>query len=73
MEGVLIKLEEIYAQVQSTSTDVKLLLERDTVTRGRVDDHETRLRSLERLRQLAPIGTLIAGVLAGVAKATGLA
>ncbi|MFJ7588429.1 hypothetical protein ACIQZO_13790 [Streptomyces sp. NPDC097617] len=72
---VEIGAREIYDEVVGLREDMRSVAEKGEELRTDVDDHETRIRDLERWRYAMPIAAVSGVVAAGVtvAKATGKA
>ncbi|MFI7357160.1 MULTISPECIES: hypothetical protein [Streptomyces] len=72
---VEIGAREIYDEVVGLREDMRSVAEKGEELRADVDDHETRIRDLERWRYALPVAAVSGVVAAGVtvAKATGKA
>ncbi|MEU7186441.1 hypothetical protein [Streptomyces sp. NPDC045369] len=72
--GVTIGAREIYDELVALRGDVRSLSQTHAAVAQTLDDHETRLRGLERWRYALPVaavtsaGTLIAAVLKAIGK-----
>jgi hypothetical protein len=71
--GVTISAREIYDQIVGLRDDVRSLVQSNAEVGKVLDDHETRLRSVERWKYAVPTATVGAIVSAGItiAKALG--
>lgn len=71
--GVTISAREIYDQIVGLRDDVRSLVQSNAEVGKVLDDHETRLRSVERWKYTVPVAALTAVTSAGVtiAKAFG--
>lgn len=65
--GVLIGTREIYDQVIGMRADVQALVQANTATFAKLDDHEARLRSIERWKYTIPTALITTVVSGGVA------
>lgn len=70
--GVHIGAREIYDQVVGLRDDVRSLVQSNSATQETLDDHEDRLRSVERWKYSVPVAALGAIVSAGVTVAKAL-
>jgi hypothetical protein len=71
--GVNISAREIYDQIVGLRDDVRSLVQSNAAVQTALDDHETRLRSVERWKYAVPTATVGAIISAGItiAKAVG--
>lgn len=71
--GVHIGAREIYDQVVGLRGDVRSLVESREAVEETLDDHEERLRSIERWKYSVPVAALsaVAGAVVSIVKATG--
>jgi hypothetical protein len=71
--GVTISAREIYDQIVGLRDDVRSLVQSNAEVGKTLEDHETRLRSVERWKYAVPTATVGAIVSAGItiAKALG--
>jgi hypothetical protein len=71
--GVNISAREIYDQIVGLRDDVRSLVQSNAAVQTTLDDHETRIRSVERWKYAVPTATVGAIVSAGItiAKAVG--
>jgi hypothetical protein len=71
--GVNISAREIYDQIVGLRDDVRSLVQSNAAVQTTLDDHETRIRSVERWKYAVPTATVGAIVSAGItiAKALG--
>jgi hypothetical protein len=71
--GVTISAREIYDQIVGLRDDVRSLVQSNAEVGKQLDDHENRLRSVERWKYTVPVATIGAVLSAGVtiAKAIG--
>ncbi len=72
--GVTISGRDIYDQIVGLRDDVRSLLQSNESVNETLDDHEERLRAVERWKYSVPIGAIagLGGAAVAVAKATGL-
>lgn len=70
--GVTISAREIYDQIVGLRDDVRSLVQSNTELGKQVDDHEERLRSIERWKHAVPVATIGAVASAGVTIFTAL-
>jgi len=72
--GVTISAREIYDEIVGMRGDVRSLVENREETDKTLDDHESRLRSLEAYKYAYPVGAVtgLLGGLATLAKAAGI-
>lgn len=64
--GVTISSREIYDEIVGMRADVQSLVQSNAVISRQLDDHESRLRSLERWRYAVPTAVLGTVVSAGI-------
>jgi hypothetical protein len=71
--GVNISAREIYDQIVGLRDDVRSLVQSNAAVQTTLDDHETRIRSVERWKYAVPTATVGAIISAGItiAKAVG--
>jgi hypothetical protein len=71
--GVTISAREIYDQIVGLRDDVRSLVQSNAEVGKQLDDHEDRLRSVERWKYAVPTATIGAIISAGItiAKAIG--
>jgi hypothetical protein len=71
--GVNISAREIYDQIVGLRDDVRSLVQSNAAVQTALDDHETRIRSVERWKYAVPTATVGAIISAGItiAKAVG--
>jgi hypothetical protein len=71
--GVNISAREIYDQIVGLRDDVRSLVQSNAAVQTALDDHETRIRSVERWKYAVPTATVGAIIGAGItiAKAVG--
>jgi hypothetical protein len=70
--GVTISAREIYDQIVGLRDDVRSLVQSNQEVSHKLDDHETRLRSIERWKYGIPIAAVGAVGSAGVAIVSGI-
>lgn len=64
--GVTISAREIYDQIVGLRDDVRALVQSDAEVGKKLDDHESRLRSVERWKYAVPTALVGAIVSAGI-------
>jgi hypothetical protein len=64
--GVNISAREIYDQIVGLRDDVRSLVQSNAAVQTALDDHETRIRSVERWKYAVPTATVGAIVSAGI-------
>jgi hypothetical protein len=71
--GVNISAREIYDQIVGLRDDVRSLVQSNAAVQTTLDDHESRIRSVERWKYAVPTATIGSVVAAGItiAKALG--
>jgi hypothetical protein len=71
--GVNISAREIYDQIVGLRDDVRSLVQSNAAVQTTLDDHESRIRSVERWKYAVPTATVGAIISAGItiAKAVG--
>jgi hypothetical protein len=70
--GVNISAREIYDQIVGLRDDVRSLVQSNAAVQTTLDDHETRIRSVERWKYAVPTATVGAIVSAGITIAKSL-
>ncbi|MFF4952275.1 hypothetical protein [Streptomyces chattanoogensis] len=74
LSGVTISAREIYDQIVGLRDDVRSLTQSNTDVAKTLEDHEERIRGVERWKYSVPVGVIagVGGALVTMAKASGL-